>query len=95
MAEKQIGKKLTISDKNLIINQSFGSSKVISRNEIENIQAVGNMFWGIVNIIFIITIIRGIRFCMGDQFVTIKRKFGNDVEFWAKKSDVKELKQYI
>ncbi len=95
MAERKIGKKIIISDDNLKINGSFGSTKVIPRNEIKNIQAIGNAFWGVINIIMILGFLRGVRMLSGKQMVIIKRKYGADFGFWLHKRDVKELKEYV
>lgn len=95
MAVKEIGTKFTISDNNLKINGSFGTSKVIPRDEITNIQSTGNLALAIWSIITVFMVIRGIRMLLGQKYVVIERKYGKNLELWANGNDVRELKIHI
>lgn len=95
MSERTIGKKFVITDKNLVINGSLGSSKVIPRDEVKQIISGGNIFLGIINCLLIFNIVVGIKMLMGKKRVTIKRKYGSDHICWAEKEEVDELKKYI
>jgi hypothetical protein len=74
----KITDNITINDKNLVVDSWLGSS-VISRNEIEEIVAVGNLFWGIVNCILFWNIVIGIKMLAGKKRVLIKKKYEKEM----------------
>jgi hypothetical protein len=84
--------KITINDKSVKINGLLGMSEVIQREDIESVQAIGNMFFAIINIVLIVGIYKGYKMISGNKLVTIKKYNGKEVSFWMSSNEVDDFK---
>lgn len=84
--------KITVNDKSVQISYLLGNSTVIQRDDIESVNAMGNIFIAIINMIFIVGIYKGIRMLTGNKLVTIKRYDDKEIAFWMPSHEVAAFK---
>ena len=86
---------VTVSDTTVQVKGLLGASEVIQKHQIQGIQAVGNMFWGIINVVTVLGIYKGVKMLRGNKLVIIKKTYGEDCSFWMHRSEVKKFKSSI
>jgi len=90
-----INNNVSISDSNLKIKRLIGTT-VVNRREIEDITAVGNMFFGIINCLLIFNLPTGVKMLKGKKRVLLKKRYEKDpIIFWLYPNELSKVRSNI
>lgn len=87
--------KISINEKSVSINGLMGMSEVVQRDDIESVQAIGNLFFALINMLFIVGIYKGYKMITGNKLIIIKKYNGKEVSFWMPSNEVAEFKSSL
>ena len=91
----RINDKVSINDTNLTI-KGLLSTTVINRREIEDISAVGNKFFGIINCLLIFNLPTAIKMLQGKKRVLLKKRYQEErIVFWLYPNEVSKLRSNV